>query len=455
MFDKGVFKAAGNRLCKLEQILLRQTQGGNHFIIQRMLHKTPDQRIAHSFQHNIMNIFQIAEKLTTGDGKPMTTLITVIPGWTVEDIANKLVQQGVLKDSAEFLELCRTGKGLTDYTYIQDELKTQGVADRKYLLEGYLSPNTYEVYTNATPTEILKKLLDQTDAVFSLEWQERADELNLTIDQTLTLASLIEKEAKTPDFAKVSAVFHNRLKANMKLGSDVTIHYITGERRMSLRNSDLAINSPYNTYLYTGLPLGPICNPSADAINAALYPDETFLAEKYLYFCSKDPSTGELAFSKTQAEHAKGGKLIPQIGDILFLQGARQRETPSAGVGKRKVFRNRHIRSGALHRILKQDADLSCPTVLRLVGNILPVEADVPLIRPKNARNRAKQRAFACAVGTEDGHKVPVAQGQINPIQRCVLVYGSRRKGFGKPSNFKHGFFPPCGCGVFAARFSP
>jgi len=250
-----------------------------------------------------MNIFQIAEKLTTGDGKPMTTLITVIPGWTVEDIANKLVQQGVLKDSAEFLELCRTGKGLTDYTYIQDELKTQGVADRKYLLEGYLSPNTYEVYTNATPTEILKKLLDQTDAVFSLEWQERADELNLTIDQTLTLASLIEKEAKTPDFAKVSAVFHNRLKANMKLGSDVTIHYITGERRMSLRNSDLAINSPYNTYLYTGLPLGPICNPSADAINAALYPDETFLAEKYLYFCSKDPSTGELAFSKTQAEH--------------------------------------------------------------------------------------------------------------------------------------------------------
>ena len=98
-------------------------------------------------------------------------------------------------------------------------------------------------------------------------------------------------------------MFHNRLKANMKLGSDVTIHYITGERRMSLRNSDLAINSPYNTYLYTGLPLGPICNPSADAINAALYPDETFLAEKYLYFCSKDPSTGELAFSKTQAEH--------------------------------------------------------------------------------------------------------------------------------------------------------
>ncbi|MCE5343162.1 MAG: endolytic transglycosylase MltG, partial [Eubacteriales bacterium] len=125
----------------------------------------------------------------------------------------------------------------------------------------------------------------------------------MTMDQALTLASLIEKEAKTADFAKVSAVFHNRLKANMLLGSDVTIHYVTGVRRMSLRASDLAIESPYNTYLYKGLPLGPICNPSPDAIQAALYPDESFIAENYLYFCSKDPNTGELAFSKTLEEH--------------------------------------------------------------------------------------------------------------------------------------------------------
>jgi len=83
----------------------------------------------------------------------------------------------------------------------------------------------------------------------------------------------------------------------------VTIHYVTGVRRMALRASDLAIDSPYNTYLYEGLPLGPICNPSAEAIQAALYPDEMFLAERYLYFCSKDPQTGELYFSKTLQEH--------------------------------------------------------------------------------------------------------------------------------------------------------
>ena len=250
-----------------------------------------------------MNIFQIAEMLTTGDGRPITAVITVIPGWTVEDIAALLVDKGVFKDSGAFLTLCRTGEGVSDYTFLQDELKTSRVKERKYLLEGYLSPNTYEIYTNASPTDILKKLLDQTDKVLSYEWQERASEIGLSIDQTLTLASMIEKEAKTADFAKVSAVFHNRLKENMKLGSDVTVHYITGERRMVLRDSDLAIDSPYNTYKYAGLPLGPICNPSADAIQAALYPDESFLAENYLYFCSKDPNTGELVFSKTLEEH--------------------------------------------------------------------------------------------------------------------------------------------------------
>ena len=250
-----------------------------------------------------MNMFTIADKLSSGDGRPRTANMVIIPGWTVEDIAQKLLEQGLIKDEAAFLQQCRTGEGLTDYYFMQEALKENRVGDRKYLLEGYLSPNTYEVYTDSSTTSLLKKLMDQTDKVFSMEWQDRAVALGMTMDQVINLASLIEKEAKTADFEKVSAVFHNRLATNMKLGSDVTIHYITEERRMSLRNSDLAIDSPYNTYLYAGLPLGPICNPSPEAIRAALYPDEMFKAEKYLYFCSKDPHTGELHFSKTLAEH--------------------------------------------------------------------------------------------------------------------------------------------------------
>ena len=165
--------------------------------------------------------------------------------------------------------------------------------------------NTYEVYVSATEEEIVKKLLSQTETVFTEENQARAEELGLNMDQVLTLASLIEKEAKSSDFAKVSAVFHNRLKEKMKLESDVTVHYITGVRKMSLSDSDLNTDSPYNTYRVTGLPLGPICNPSADAIRAALYPDESMVNEKYLFFCAKEPESGELYFSKTLDQHRR------------------------------------------------------------------------------------------------------------------------------------------------------
>lgn len=250
-----------------------------------------------------MTMSEIADQLTTGDGNPIVRNITLIPGWTVEDFAEKLASDGVIADKDAFLELCKTGDAFTDYYYIADVKATANASKRRYILEGYLAPNTYEVYMTATDEEILRKLLSQTEAVFPADYQTRATELGMTMDEVVTLASLIEKEAKAADFTKVSAVFHNRLKQNIKLGSDVTIHYITGVRRMNLTNSDLQIDSPYNTYKYAGLPVGPICNPSAEAITAALYPDETYVAENYLYFCSKDPESGELYFSKTQAEH--------------------------------------------------------------------------------------------------------------------------------------------------------
>ena len=252
-----------------------------------------------------MSVMDIANQLTMGDGNPMVRKITLIPGETVEDFAEKLIRDEAIEDRQAFLELCRTGEAFRDYYYIADVLDGGNAGQRKYVLEGYLAPNTYEVYTNATAEEILRKLLSQTEAVFSAELQERAESLGMSMDQALTLASLIEKEAKETDFARVSAVFHNRLKAGMKLESDVTIHYITGVRRMALTQSDLRVKSPYNTYANAGLPAGPICNPSPRAIQAALYPDETLLAENYLFFCAKEPESGELYFSRTLAEHER------------------------------------------------------------------------------------------------------------------------------------------------------
>lgn len=250
-----------------------------------------------------MNMTEIIDQLTKGDGKPITQKITVIPGWTIEDIAERFYQDKIIPDKQAFLDLCKTGENYRDYYYVDEVLRTPNVSQRRYVLEGYLSPNTYEIFTGTSADSIIKKLLSQTEAVFPSAYYERAEELNMTMDQIITLASLIEKEAKTPDFTKVSAVFHNRLRGKIKLGSDVTIHYVTGVRKMSLKNSDLQINSLYNTYQNTGLPLGPICSPSQNAITAALYPDEAFIADKYLYFCSKDPDTGELYFSKTIDEH--------------------------------------------------------------------------------------------------------------------------------------------------------
>ena len=252
-----------------------------------------------------MAMTDIAELLTTGDGNPLVRNITLIPGETIEDFAARLVKNGVMESPDAFLAACRDGKAYSEYYYIEDVLATGRADERKYVLEGYLAPNTYEVYVSATEDDIIRKLLSQTEAVFTLENQERAEELGLTMDQVLTLASLIEKEAKESDFARVSAVFHNRLKEGMKLESDVTIHYITGVRKMALADSDLAVSSPYNTYQVTGLPLGPICNPSVAAIRAALYPDESMINEKYLYFCAKEPESGELYFSKTLDQHKR------------------------------------------------------------------------------------------------------------------------------------------------------
>lgn len=248
-----------------------------------------------------MSSTEILNQLIAGDGKPLTMRITIIPGWTVEDIAAYLVEQDIVKTKEEFLSACKDGAAYSGYYFIEETMKTAD--QRLYALEGYLSPNTYEIYTSSSADTIIKRLLSQTEAAYSLSYDERAQELGMTMDQVFTLASMIEKEAKTADFAKVSAVFHNRLKKGMTLGSDVTVKYVSGSEKMYLKDSDLDVDSPYNTYRRKGLPVGPICNPSMGAVVAALYPDEQYVAQKYLYFCSKDPDSGELYFSRTQEEH--------------------------------------------------------------------------------------------------------------------------------------------------------
>lgn len=258
-----------------------------------------------------MTIDEIIHEISMGDGGQQVMKFTVIEGMNIEEMAQSLVRQNVLSDPKRFLALCKTGEEFDDYDFVKTVID-MGQAERRYVLEGYLFPDTYEIYVGASEETIIRKMLDKMREVYNVHYLSRAENFALTeggttrkfsMDEVLTLASMIEKEAKTADFDKVSAVFHNRLNNDQRLESCVTVQYALKMKRLVLTSDDISVDSPYNTYLFAGLPLGPVASPGENSIRAALYPNEEMLKEGYLFFCSKDPETGELQFSKTLAEH--------------------------------------------------------------------------------------------------------------------------------------------------------
>lgn len=269
-----------------------------------------------------MSVTEVVSELTSGN-QNTERIITIIPGWTVEDIADYLYDEGAIVTREEFLELCRDATAFADASYPLKLAQDAGtLAGRKYQLEGYLAPDTYRVFYSADAQSILNTLIAQTNTVvddvfYSDHTQYAVDSegnyyqveqyaTDLTMDQSIILASMIEKEAgKTADYAKVSAVFHNRLKAGWKLESDPTATYVSGETRLALTEQDIAGQNAYNTYSIDGLPIGPICNPSAAAMEAALFPDMEYIRQGYMYFCAREPLSGELAFSITLEEHER------------------------------------------------------------------------------------------------------------------------------------------------------
>lgn len=172
---------------------------------------------------------------------------------------------------------------------------------RQYKLEGYLYPDTYIIPDGATAHDIIDMMLAEFDTQITDEMLSKISELpvsGFTLDDVITMASIIERETDSDtERAKVAGIFYNRLNRNMKLQSCATVQYILGERKPVLSIADTQIDSPYNTYVYAGLPSGPIANPGIDCIKAALEPEST----EYLYFVAgKD---GQHIFSKTYEEH--------------------------------------------------------------------------------------------------------------------------------------------------------
>jgi len=164
--------------------------------------------------------------------------------------------------------------------------------------EGWLFPDTYHFVRGMTPEQILGRMIQRMQAKLTPELRERARERNLSLQELLTLASIIEREAVRPEERRlISAVFWNRLRLGMPLQADPTVQYAVGKERRTLTRADLAFDHPYNTYQRPGLPPGPIASPGLGAIEAALEPAPV----KYLYFVKKDDQRHH--FSLTIEEH--------------------------------------------------------------------------------------------------------------------------------------------------------
>ena len=227
--------------------------------------------------------------------------VTIPEGFELREIADKLEKEGLI-DKNKFYDTVKNHS--FDYEFLK------GIPVRDYRLEGFLFPDTYTFSkTLDNETTILEKMLKRFEQIYSKSMTEKANQLSMTDYEVITLASVIEREARTTDdFYLVSSVFHNRLKRTDSLKylqSCATVQYILKERKSVLSEKDTKIDSPYNTYRYPGLPAGPICSPGKAAIDAALNPKQT----DYLYFLND--SDGKLHFSTTYAEHQK---LMEQYG---------------------------------------------------------------------------------------------------------------------------------------------
>lgn len=232
---------------------------------------------------------EIIKELLRGNIVDNYVRVTIPEGYTLLQMAALLAQKGF--DEEKFLSLVQSGDFA--YEFIPD---LPGEAD--YRLEGYLFPDTYHFSPGEGEEAVINRMLQRFEEKTVPKIKERAGELGMSLHELITLASIIEREALLAEEKPViSGVFHKRLQRGMKLQSCATVQYVLGEPKVHLSTADTQIPSPYNTYLHTGLPPGPIGAPGEDSLLAAANPEEN----SYLYFCARDD--GSHTFSITLAEH--------------------------------------------------------------------------------------------------------------------------------------------------------
>jgi UPF0755 protein len=246
-----------------------------------------------------MTMAEIAETLQHARIEEVT--VTIPEGWRAEQVAQMLAKENII-DGDEFLALVRGGK--FDYSLLRDRPEESS-------LEGYLFPETYRIPAQAEAEDLIERMLSTLEERFTPEMRQSAAERGMTIYEVMTLASIVEREAMIAEERPlIAGVFLNRLEQGMYLRADPTVQYAkgydatTGQWWASVIPEDWeGVDSPYSTYLYPGLPPGPICSPGLSAIQAVLEPADT----EYLFFLAR--GDGSHVFAVTYEEHLQNQEL--------------------------------------------------------------------------------------------------------------------------------------------------
>lgn len=274
------------------------------FRISKRSYLTGEYEAGEHVVNPMMNYDKLLAELSLIETTDNSVVRVMIPeGYTVNEILELFEKNGMRKKE-EFIEALQEFE--YDYKFMSG-LNKESLSSYRfdtnygYRLEGYLFPDTYDFYVDENPVSVLSKLLDNFDRKFNEEFYARCEELGYTVDEIITIASMIEREGNNVhDYSKISSVFHNRLKNSGSypfLDSDATIQYALGGHKAKLEKGDTDITHPYNTYKNRGLPPGAIANPGYEAIYAALYPEST----PYYYFLSRND--GVTVYSRNYNEH--------------------------------------------------------------------------------------------------------------------------------------------------------
>ena len=227
------------------------------------------------------------------NGETTAMKFTIPEGFGIKEIARRLSDMGLV-DEKEFLTKAKT---YAPYDYMRPADK-QRAAQQRYAAEGFLFPDTYELHEAPTVDGIMRLMAQDLDTRLTPQLRERAAEMNLSLYDLITLASLVEKEARyEEDRPMVAQVFLKRLQVGMPLQTDTTLQYLMDAPKEDVSLADTRIESPYNTYQHDGLPPGPIASPGMAAIKAVLYPSAT----DYLYFVAD--RDGHNHYATNYADH--------------------------------------------------------------------------------------------------------------------------------------------------------